>query len=156
MLSFVRSTHYSIPPHRKVGPKPSFFNSNQSQRLYQTSLLCSALLYATLPYKASFLPPHHSTQTFHQIVERESMMEQRKIAAVVLPNSCTEEDKAVQSPVGSPIHSQVRKIKEESEETIADWSPTQPKLRRVLRDINRQRSRSPLGLTGRPISVGES
>lgn len=154
MLSFVRWTHYSIPPIVKSVQSRRF--STQTDPNGCTKLLCSALLYATLPYKASFLPPHHSTQTFHQIVERESMMEQRKNAAVVLPNSCTEEDKAVQSPVGSPIHSQVRKIKEESEETIADWSPTQPKLRRALRDINRQRSRSPLGLTGRPISVGES
>ncbi|XVF09415.1 hypothetical protein REPUB_Repub07fG0090900 [Reevesia pubescens] len=52
------------------------------------------------------------------------------------------------------VHSQVRKIKQESEQII-DWSPAQPEMRPVLREISRQQlSRSPLGLSGRPISVG--
>ncbi|KAI6674269.1 hypothetical protein NL676_002175 [Syzygium grande] len=61
--------------------------------------------------------------------------------------------------VGFPVHSQVRKIKQESEATAVDWSTVQPEMRPVLRAreiIKRQRSRSPLGLAaGRPISVGD-
>ncbi|XP_020205234.1 uncharacterized protein LOC109790487 [Cajanus cajan] len=58
---------------------------------------------------------------------------------------------------GVPIHSQVRKIKQESEKII-DWSPGKPEVRPVLREIGRDRpiSRSPLGISGQPISVGES
>ncbi|XP_057443468.1 uncharacterized protein LOC130735535 [Lotus japonicus] len=59
------------------------------------------------------------------------------------------------SQKGVPIHSQVRKIKQESEKVV-DWSPGQPEMRPVLRDISRQISRSPLGISGRPISVGDS
>ncbi|KAK7291365.1 hypothetical protein RIF29_06441 [Crotalaria pallida] len=55
---------------------------------------------------------------------------------------------------GVLIHSQVRRIKQESEK-ILDWSPNQPEIRPVLREISRQISRSPLGISGRPISVGE-
>ncbi|GMJ06632.1 hypothetical protein HRI_004332400 [Hibiscus trionum] len=53
------------------------------------------------------------------------------------------------------IHSQVRKIKQESEQII-DGSPGQPETRPVLREISRQQvsRRSPLGLSGSPISVG--
>ncbi|KAG6673077.1 hypothetical protein I3842_16G093200 [Carya illinoinensis] len=47
---------------------------------------------------------------------------------------------------GFPVHSQVRKIKQESEKII-DWSPEQPEMRLVLREIQRQLSRSPLGLS---------
>ncbi|KAK9276933.1 hypothetical protein L1049_006471 [Liquidambar formosana] len=55
--------------------------------------------------------------------------------------------------LGLPIHSQVRKIKQEFEK-IKHPSLQQPEMRRVLRDNNRrQRSRSPLGLAERPISV---
>ena len=51
------------------------------------------------------------------------------------------------------VHSQVRKIKQESEQII-DLSPA-PEMRPVLREISRQQlSPSPLGLSGRPISVG--
>lgn len=58
--------------------------------------------------------------------------------------------------MGSPVHSQVRKIKQESNK-IMDWSPGQPEMRPALREIARQQlSRSPLGLAGRPISVGDS
>ncbi|KAG2385106.1 uncharacterized protein HKW66_Vig0121980 [Vigna angularis] len=53
---------------------------------------------------------------------------------------------------GVPIHSQVMKIKQESEE-IVDWSPGKPEIRHVLREISRQISRSPLGISGQPISV---
>ncbi|KAJ4849590.1 hypothetical protein Tsubulata_038222 [Turnera subulata] len=54
---------------------------------------------------------------------------------------------------GVPVHSQVRKIKQESNKIMA-WSP---EMRPVLREITRQQiSRSPLGLGGRPISVGDS
>ncbi|KAK7825810.1 hypothetical protein CFP56_032725 [Quercus suber] len=47
---------------------------------------------------------------------------------------------------GLPVHSQVRKIKQESEKII-DWSPGQPEMRPVLREITRQISRSPLGIS---------
>ncbi|TYJ99047.1 hypothetical protein E5676_scaffold248G002510 [Cucumis melo var. makuwa] len=53
-----------------------------------------------------------------------------------------------------PVHSQVRKIKEESE-TIMDWRPGQPEIRPPTAAF-RQISRSPLGISGRPISVGDS
>ncbi|EOY21428.1 hypothetical protein QUC31_007303 [Theobroma cacao] len=56
--------------------------------------------------------------------------------------------------MGVAVHSQVRKIKHELEQSI-DWSPGQPEMRPVLREISRhQLSRSRLGLSGRPISVG--
>ncbi|GKV05233.1 hypothetical protein SLE2022_346820 [Rubroshorea leprosula] len=55
--------------------------------------------------------------------------------------------------MGIPVHSQVRKIKQESEK-IEDWPA--PEMRPVLREITKQQlSRSPLGLGGRPISVGD-
>ncbi|KAE9597475.1 hypothetical protein Lal_00029940 [Lupinus albus] len=57
---------------------------------------------------------------------------------------------------GVPIHSQVRKIKQESSEKIVDWSPGQPEIRPVFRELIRQVSRSRLGTSGRPISVGDS
>lgn len=58
---------------------------------------------------------------------------------------------------GVPIHSQVIKIKQEFEK-IKHPSLQQPDMRRVLREITRQRSRSrsPLGFAKRPISVGNS
>ncbi|KAE8688198.1 hypothetical protein F3Y22_tig00110989pilonHSYRG00104 [Hibiscus syriacus] len=51
-----------------------------------------------------------------------------------------------------PIHSQVMKIKREFE-MIKHLSLQQSDIRR---EISRQRSRSPLGLAERPISVGNS
>ncbi|KAK7314672.1 hypothetical protein VNO77_33199 [Canavalia gladiata] len=58
------------------------------------------------------------------------------------------------SQKGVPIHSQVRKIKQESEKILdLDWSPVKPEIRPVLRELSRQISRSPLGISGRPISV---
>ncbi|XP_016706592.2 uncharacterized protein [Gossypium hirsutum] len=56
---------------------------------------------------------------------------------------------------GVPIHSQVMKIKREFEK-IKHPSLQQADMRRVLREITRQRSRSPLGLAERPIAVGHS
>ncbi|KAK5842385.1 uncharacterized protein LOC128289339 [Gossypium arboreum] len=56
---------------------------------------------------------------------------------------------------GIPIHSQVMKIKREFEK-IKHPSLQQADMRRVLREITRQRSRSPLGLAERPIAVGHS
>ncbi|XVE85477.1 hypothetical protein DITRI_Ditri17bG0093500 [Diplodiscus trichospermus] len=57
---------------------------------------------------------------------------------------------------GVPIHSQVMKIRQEFEK-IKHPSLQQPDMRRVLREVTRrQRSRSPLGLAERPISVGNS
>ncbi|MED6125599.1 hypothetical protein PIB30_070091 [Stylosanthes scabra] len=57
------------------------------------------------------------------------------------------------SPKGVPIHSQVMKIKQESsEKIIIDLAPGQPEMRPVLREISRQISRSPLGISRRPIS----
>lgn len=55
---------------------------------------------------------------------------------------------------GSPIHSQVRKIKQEYEK-IKDPYPPEPEVRPALRDITRQLSPSPLGRAGRPISIGD-
>ncbi|KAL5079448.1 hypothetical protein RYX36_007869 [Vicia faba] len=52
---------------------------------------------------------------------------------------------------GILIHSQVIKIKQESEK-IYDWSFAQLEIRRVLRDT----FRSPLGISSQPISVGDS
>ncbi|KAK8569416.1 hypothetical protein V6N13_046473 [Hibiscus sabdariffa] len=54
-----------------------------------------------------------------------------------------------------PIHSQVRKIKQESEQII-DGSPGRLETRPVLKEISRNQisRRSPLGLSGSPISVG--
>ncbi|GMN46060.1 hypothetical protein TIFTF001_015241 [Ficus carica] len=54
--------------------------------------------------------------------------------------------------MGSPVHSQVRKIKEESEK-IVDWLPQKSERRPGLGEITRQHSRSPLGISRRPISV---
>ncbi|KAF7090898.1 hypothetical protein CFC21_093578 [Triticum aestivum] len=58
------------------------------------------------------------------------------------------------------VHSQVRKIKEEEGDKVKvdDTYQQQQQLaemRLVLRDLGRQRSRSPLGRVGRPaISIG--
>ncbi|MED6167460.1 hypothetical protein PIB30_002942 [Stylosanthes scabra] len=61
------------------------------------------------------------------------------------------------SPKGVPIHSQVMKIKQESsDKIIIDLAPGQPEVRPVLREISRQISRSPLGISRRPISVGDT
>ncbi|XP_058727337.1 uncharacterized protein LOC131598783 [Vicia villosa] len=56
---------------------------------------------------------------------------------------------------GNLIHSQVMKIKQESEK-IYDWSFDHPEIKPILREISRQISRSPLGISGQPISVGDS
>ncbi|KAF8407595.1 hypothetical protein HHK36_006729 [Tetracentron sinense] len=59
--------------------------------------------------------------------------------------------------LGFPIHSQIRKIKQEYEK-ITELSPTETEMRPVLHGITRQkqqqRSRSPLGISRQPISVG--
>ncbi|PKI71710.1 uncharacterized protein LOC116187118 [Punica granatum] len=84
-------------------------------------------------------------------------MEQRKSAkngCAGERNSSGKEDDVVGQVEGSPVHSQVRKIKRE-EKTMVDWSPGQPELRPALREITRQISRSRLGLGGRAISVGD-
>ncbi|KAJ9135722.1 hypothetical protein P3X46_032874 [Hevea brasiliensis] len=54
---------------------------------------------------------------------------------------------------GVPIHSQVIKIKQEFKK-IQHPSLKQTEMRRVICKITRERSRSPLGLAERPISVG--
>ncbi|KAE8699025.1 Rubisco methyltransferase family protein isoform 1 [Hibiscus syriacus] len=54
---------------------------------------------------------------------------------------------------GVPVHIQVMKIKKEFEK-IKHPSLLEADMRRVLREITRQRSRSPLGLAETPISVG--
>ncbi|CAL0332578.1 unnamed protein product [Lupinus luteus] len=56
---------------------------------------------------------------------------------------------------GVLIHSQVRKIKQESEK-IVDLLHGQPAIRPVLREISRHIPRSPLGNSGHRIAVGES
>ncbi|KAE8654749.1 hypothetical protein F3Y22_tig00117047pilonHSYRG00121 [Hibiscus syriacus] len=56
---------------------------------------------------------------------------------------------------GVPIHSQVMKIKREFEKIKHPSLQQADMHRRVLREITRHRSRSPLGLAAeRPISVG--
>ncbi|KAJ9162607.1 hypothetical protein P3X46_022366 [Hevea brasiliensis] len=59
--------------------------------------------------------------------------------------------------MGFPVHSQVVKIKQESNK-IMDWSAGQQEMRPVLKEISgvRHLSRSPLGLATRPVSVGDS
>nr|XP_043613185.1 uncharacterized protein LOC122585145 [Erigeron canadensis] len=54
------------------------------------------------------------------------------------------------------IHSQVKKIKQELEKTMHPAALEHPEMTSVLREFSRQpkRSRSPLGITNRPISVG--
>ncbi|KAI4365807.1 hypothetical protein MLD38_021762 [Melastoma candidum] len=61
---------------------------------------------------------------------------------------------------GFPVHSQVRRIKLESESEeegmLVDGAAVVHDLRRESRNVRRQRSRSPLGLSsapGRPVSV---
>lgn len=83
-------------------------------------------------------------------------MEQRKSGGAGESNSSGKEDEVLGQMTGSLIHSQVRKIKRE-EKSMVDWSPGQPELRPALREITitRQISRSPLGLSRRPISVGD-
>ncbi|KAJ6976989.1 hypothetical protein NC653_029004 [Populus alba x Populus x berolinensis] len=70
------------------------------------------------------------------------------------------EDGVVEEQVGFPVHNQVKKIKQESCYKILDWLPAgQPEMRPVIRVSaarSHQVSRSPLGLAGRPISVGDS
>lgn len=63
--------------------------------------------------------------------------------------------------LGVAVHSQVRKIKQEMEKIkhpSLEQDGVEFLLRPVLREIKRQqqRSRSPLGIAQRPISVGES
>ncbi|WOH13282.1 hypothetical protein DCAR_0832791 [Daucus carota subsp. sativus] len=64
--------------------------------------------------------------------------------------------------LGVAVHSQVRKIKQEMEKikhpSLEQDGVKEFLLRPVLREIKRQqgRSRSPLGIAQRPISVGES
>ncbi|XVF85440.1 hypothetical protein PTKIN_Ptkin17bG0118400 [Pterospermum kingtungense] len=82
-------------------------------------------------------------------------MEQKKISSRY-ENNNNNNDAAIRDEdgyTGVPIHSQVKKIKQEFEK-IKHPSLQQPDMRRVLREITRQRSRSPLGLAERPISVG--
>lgn len=56
--------------------------------------------------------------------------------------------------MGYPVHSQVMKIRREFEKVKHPSLQQPPEMRRLLHGINRQRSRSPLGLAERPISVG--
>lgn len=60
--------------------------------------------------------------------------------------------------LGVAVHSQIRKIKQEMQK-IEQPSLEEPEFlaRQVFREIKRQqRSRSPLGIAHRPISVGNS
>ncbi|KAI3733782.1 hypothetical protein L6452_13238 [Arctium lappa] len=73
-----------------------------------------------------------------------------------------EDETVVKYMVGGvvAIHSQVKKIKQELEKTMHPDAALEehPDMRSVLREFSRQpkRSRSPLGITNRPISVGNS
>ncbi|CAL9748464.1 unnamed protein product [Musa acuminata subsp. burmannicoides] len=55
-----------------------------------------------------------------------------------------------------PIHSQVRRIKQEDEKMEDQLRPKMFERRPdVFQELRRQRSRSPLGMVSREISVGE-
>lgn len=60
-----------------------------------------------------------------------------------------EQNKEGSKNMNVAIHSQVMKIKQESEEEMK-----QPEMRRVVRGVARQRPRSPLGLAEREITTG--
>ncbi|KAG6746761.1 hypothetical protein NC652_034553 [Populus alba x Populus x berolinensis] len=82
-------------------------------------------------------------------------MEQRR------GGSNSKEDGIEEEQMGFPVHNQVKKIKQESCCKILDWPPGGlPEMKPVLKEIaarsSHQLSRSPLGLAGRPISVGDS
>lgn len=97
------------------------------------------------------------TESFKKYLERE--METSTINNNKNNKGRSEEDVAV----GFPVHSQVRRIKEESEGMIDGPTTLDRDVSRPLsRDVRRHRSRSPLGLSsssssssGRPISVGD-
>ncbi|KAF8378591.1 hypothetical protein HHK36_029939 [Tetracentron sinense] len=74
-------------------------------------------------------------------------MEQRK-------NNSSNRKEEENDLMGFPIHNQVRKIKQEYQK-IKDMFPPQPEMRLVLPEITRQLSRSPLGIAGRAIVVGD-
>ncbi|KAK6921616.1 hypothetical protein RJ641_012123 [Dillenia turbinata] len=75
-------------------------------------------------------------------------MEQKK-------NSNNRSDRETDGNMGVAVHSQVKKIKQEQkEEKIRYPSLKQLEMKRALREINRQRSCSPLGLSDRRISAG--
>jgi hypothetical protein len=61
-------------------------------------------------------------------------------------NRTNGKEEGIVGHVSFPVHSQVRKIKQESG-NIIDWLPGQPEMRPVLREITRQISRSPLGIS---------
>ncbi|KAJ6868368.1 hypothetical protein NC651_033440 [Populus alba x Populus x berolinensis] len=76
-------------------------------------------------------------------------------------DSNSKEDGIEEEQMGFPVHNQVKKIKQESCYNILDWPPGGlPEMKPVLKEIaagsSHQLSRSPLGLAGRPISVGDS
>ncbi|KAJ6373778.1 hypothetical protein OIU78_029460 [Salix suchowensis] len=78
-------------------------------------------------------------------------------------SSSKKEDGMEEEQLGFPVHNQVKKIKQESCYKILDWLPAgRPEMKPVLTEItttarsSHQLSRSPLGLAGRPISVGDS
>ncbi|KAK8521419.1 hypothetical protein V6N13_077523 [Hibiscus sabdariffa] len=70
-------------------------------------------------------------------------------------NSSSSSSRGKQDMGSVAIHSQVRKIKQESEQII-DGSPGQLEMRPIFKAISRHQisRRSPLGLSGSPISVG--
>ncbi|XVE63940.1 hypothetical protein DITRI_Ditri07aG0061000 [Diplodiscus trichospermus] len=71
-----------------------------------------------------------------------------------MDNNYNRDFKAKEEKGTVAVHSQVKKIKKESEQ-IMDWSSGQPEMRPALREISRhQLSPSPLGLGSRPIYVG--
>ncbi|EHA8590768.1 hypothetical protein COCNU_scaffold023732G000020 [Cocos nucifera] len=55
----------------------------------------------------------------------------------------------------APVHSQVRRIKQEDEKMKDHLQPDVLETRPVFRDLTRQLSRSPLGGSGRSIPAGE-
>ncbi|OEL28878.1 hypothetical protein BAE44_0010104 [Dichanthelium oligosanthes] len=69
-----------------------------------------------------------------------------------------EQQQVVVAAAARVVHSQVRRIKQEEDEKVKVHETYQhqvSEMRLVLRDIDRQRSRSPLGRVARPaISIG--
>lgn len=122
---------------------PSSLSSYVSYSYFSSFLSLQSLLYNPLTQSQLsrlYIPNHSSIQGFLFIeMSNSENRERNSMEKITAP---------------FPVHSQVRKIKEESE-TIIDWRPGQPEIRPPTAAF-RQISRSPLGISGRPISVGES
>lgn len=111
---------------------------------------------SSLPFKNTEPSRERSSDDFSSIFSGKKMEHRRGNSN----SNKKKEDGVVEEQVGFPVHNQVKKIKQESCYKILDWLPAgQPEMRPVVRVFtarSHQVSRSPLGLAGRPISVGDS